>query len=172
MLYSRKDSVWKLADFGFTSEGSSRTLQTSDDRRGTSGYRAPELLTFVYNNKVDIWSMGCILYELAVGKKTFNSDYVPSEYQIPESTLQTLDDNFGDPYKETITANIALMLQIDSTLRPSAMHLLQEFSRNFQSTPFQPHYSMQIQQDFREILESGQTPGILDELVSSIHGNQ
>ena len=116
--------------------------------------------------------MGCILYELAVGKKAFNSDYVPGEYQIPGSTLQTLDDDFGDPYKETITANIALMLQIDSTLRPSALHLLQEFSRNFQSTPFQSHHSMQIHQDFREILESRQDPGILDELESSIQGNR
>ena len=72
VLYSRKDSEWKLADFGFTSEGTSRSVRSSSLSRGTPGYRAPELLSdtkSVFNNKVDIWSMGCILYELAVGQK-------------------------------------------------------------------------------------------------------
>jgi serine/threonine protein kinase len=76
VLFSRKDEVWKIADFGFTSEGTSHDCRVSSDRRGTSGYMAPEFFdeTPSFNNKLDIWSMGCILYELVVGQKAFQTD--------------------------------------------------------------------------------------------------
>jgi serine/threonine protein kinase len=74
--------VWKVADFGLTSQGTSQSLHYTEFARGTSGYRAPELLlqdTAVYNNKVDIWALGCILFELVVGTKPFTTDRYPCE---------------------------------------------------------------------------------------------
>src|SRR5437016_9498862 len=97
VLYSRKDSVWKLADFGFTSDATSTTPQISNDARGSQGYRAPELLSYTYNNKVDVWSMGCILYELAIGKRAFNNDFATQEYASRENSLEILlDENFSE----------------------------------------------------------------------------
>lgn len=44
-------------------------------RRGSASYRAPEvLLHSVYSKKVDIWALGCILYELASRKIAFKGD--------------------------------------------------------------------------------------------------
>lgn len=41
----------------------------------TRYYRAPEVIVdFPYNEKVDIWSIGCIAYELVTGKMLFNPD--------------------------------------------------------------------------------------------------
>jgi serine/threonine protein kinase len=40
---------------------------------------APELLTSenkYYDKKVDVWALGCILYELISGTKTFNGKNV------------------------------------------------------------------------------------------------
>jgi len=151
VLYSRRHNVWKLADFGFTSEAASRILRTSNDGKGTNGYRAPELLTGVYNNKVDIWSLGCILYELSVGQRAFNSDYATLQYKESGRTMKViLDEGFSDRCKETVTRNIVIMLQIDFSARPSATDLLEEFTRNFQSSQFQPQVVVQIDHIFHE----------------------
>ena len=109
VLYSRKDSVWKLAEFGFVSDANSSSLRISSTGtgRGTQCYRAPELLTFdnpTYSKKTDIWSMGCILYELAVGRKAFKDDWSANEYKKSSgSTLEIhLDEHFSNQCTETI----------------------------------------------------------------------
>ena len=73
VLYFRKDSVWKIADFSLPSEGTTKHIQSTKSSRGTTSYLASEILEerLGFNNKVDIWSVGCILYELAVGQKAF-----------------------------------------------------------------------------------------------------
>jgi serine/threonine protein kinase len=53
--------------------------------RGTVGYRAPEPIQYhgfpnKYTNKVDIWALGCILYELVLGKQAFRDDLTVIEY--------------------------------------------------------------------------------------------
>jgi serine/threonine protein kinase len=61
----------------WTRKAHRRETLTTAYARGTTGYRASELLgqKSSYNQKVDIWSMGYILYELAVpGKKAFDDD--------------------------------------------------------------------------------------------------
>jgi serine/threonine protein kinase len=47
-------------------------------------------------NKVDTWSMGCILYELAVGQKAFNDDFATYEYKRSAKELDVpLDETFN-----------------------------------------------------------------------------
>lgn len=87
VLLSSQSKLWKIADFGLTSEGTSNTLKTSRSGKGMPGYRAPELFHEVspgYNNKADIWSLGCIMYELFTGKKAFpgNGDDATREYSV------------------------------------------------------------------------------------------
>lgn len=82
VLFSLKDNAWKIADFGLLSEGTSRHCKTTHYARGTSGYRAPELVRedASYNNKVDIWALGCILYELATRRRAFANDYTVLDF--------------------------------------------------------------------------------------------
>src|SRR5437016_3900964 len=86
VLYSREREVWKISDFGLTSEGSTTAASTTVDCSGTPGYRAPELVVDgkeekEFTNRVDIWALGCILYELAIGKKAFKDDFELVGYQ-------------------------------------------------------------------------------------------
>ena len=57
----------QLADFGESRETNSSLMTLG---RGTPKYRAPELFTRVYNNKVDIFSLGLVMAEMFGGKIT------------------------------------------------------------------------------------------------------
>ena len=77
VLFSVRDKVWKIADFGFTTTGTSKTLLVTTNGRGTPSYRAPELLDDPprFASKVDIWAFGCIVFEIATGKRAFRNDW-------------------------------------------------------------------------------------------------
>jgi serine/threonine protein kinase len=42
---------------------------------GSLHYRAPETFSLGYEQKIDIWSLGVIFYELLTGEVPFNSNY-------------------------------------------------------------------------------------------------
>ena len=138
--------MWKLADFGLTTEGSSKTNRPTQYARGTPGYRAPELMDSegspgTYNNKVDVWAMGCILYELAIGNCPFKSDWDVLKYSILRKNMDVVLDESFDPHSvETITKHIVDMLQITPTDRPSASVLSKEFDRELQLA----HHNVQL----------------------------
>jgi serine/threonine-protein kinase len=68
--------IWKVADFGITTVGTSKNLIATNNQRGTLQYLAPEIILCEpgvpsYTNKVDIWSLGAILFELCTGRQAF-----------------------------------------------------------------------------------------------------
>jgi serine/threonine protein kinase len=135
VLYSRNDSAWKIADFGFTTEGTSGRCIVSSARRGTSSYRAPEFFdeNATFSNKLDIWSVGCILYEIAIGKKAFANDMAVWNYCRSDVPFNVpLNNTFDRMSEEAIARNVVGMLQRDASLRPSASDLLVEFSQKCQ----------------------------------------
>lgn len=98
VLYSAKTKTWKLTDFGIAAKlpASVPTMaitglptppgtptgqllpipppgsNISLTKRGSPGYVAPELLySGICSRKGDIWSIGCVLYELACGMMAF-----------------------------------------------------------------------------------------------------
>jgi len=135
VLYFSKSSVWKLADFGLSTEGSSKRNLPSKYSSGTPGYRALELMDSegdpaMYNNKVDIWAMGCILYELATGTRAFKTDHAVISYSLsPKAKEVVLDNTFDSDSIKAITKHIADMLQISPSDRPSTSILSKEFDR-------------------------------------------
>ena len=123
--------VWKIADFGFAAEGSSKKTIVSTVGRGTSGYRAPELLqdTPVFTRKVDIWAAGCIFYEIVARQKAFLDDWQVKEYgkdaskepKIPDITFHYAGSELF--FRETVRKTI----QIDWSKRPKAKALSHDF---------------------------------------------
>ena len=77
ILYSyidsnKNDFIIKLADFGLATNLKSTKIATL---AGTPGYIAPEIFTFKYSDKCDLYSLGIILYKLKTGEYIFgNSD--------------------------------------------------------------------------------------------------
>jgi len=127
VLFSQSSCLWKLADFGFTAEGSSKNVIVSKLGRGTEGYRAPELIEEepIYTRKVDIFAFGCILYEIVFGRKAFRNDWNVWEYArskkpltFPRTSMYSTDS------PRFIRETLDTTLQHDWVQRPTAKALL------------------------------------------------
>ncbi|XP_061860650.1 serine/threonine-protein kinase 36 isoform X2 [Colius striatus] len=74
-----KDGCVKLCDFGFARAMSIHTMVLTSIK-GTPLYMSPELVEErPYDHTADLWSVGCILYELFVGTPPF---YTSSIFQL------------------------------------------------------------------------------------------
>ncbi|XP_074684982.1 serine/threonine-protein kinase 36 isoform X1 [Strix aluco] len=74
-----KDGVVKLCDFGFARAMSIHTMVLTSIK-GTPLYMSPELVEErPYDHTADLWSVGCILYELFVGTPPF---YTSNIFQL------------------------------------------------------------------------------------------
>ncbi|NWT77649.1 STK36 kinase, partial [Lanius ludovicianus] len=88
-----KDGVVKLCDFGFARAMSIHTMVLTSIK-GTPLYMSPELVEErPYDHRADLWSVGCILYELFVGTSPF---YTNSIFQLVSRIIK-------DPVKWPMT---------------------------------------------------------------------
>lgn len=76
----------KLADFGAAFMGASLAVDHMGRMKTTCWYRAPEMVWNQpwYTSAVDIWSLGCVLYELVEGTPLF--------YVAPHEILEQKDN--------------------------------------------------------------------------------
>merc|ERR1712173_279281 len=69
-LNDSKDSI-KLGDFGISKQVEERMTSTDI---GTTQFKSPEMLDGkTYNFKVEVWSFGCVAYELLTLDKAYDS---------------------------------------------------------------------------------------------------
>ena len=138
-----------------TSEGTSKKVHSTIYARGSAGYRAPELVresveeTIKYTNKVDMWALGCIFYEVIVLKKLFVNDLAIHLYSrqadIQHPIAQKVIDTHHSLY--IIFDIIYDLLNEDPSRRPRATvvqdRLAQIATKSIliRSHDHQPHYS-------------------------------
>ena len=109
------DRLVKIGDFGLakTLDDNYEMAQTRD---GCRIYMSPERHRGErYNHKADMWSLGCILYELCTLRYTFTKvpDILDGRYQpIP------------DDLHPGLSFYIPRLLRVDSRRRPSADKIL------------------------------------------------
>ena len=92
----------KLTDFGLCRMCCSKNEKVFTIC-GTPFYIAPEILENKgYNNSVDWWSLGCLMYEMLVGKPLFNFNNINININEYKKPLQ-LSTGFSDEAKDLIT---------------------------------------------------------------------
>lgn len=98
-----------------------KQLGTTDARRGTPCYKAPELQSC---QKSDIWALGCIFYELCSKEKAFPNDYDVFKFQASneEKSVEFLPW-IGEAPRQIFGQWIKEMLRVDHTSRPSVEDL-------------------------------------------------
>jgi len=98
-----------------------------------------------FNNKVDIWALGCICYEVVFLQKAFSSDYEVSKFFMGEELGFPFDSGIFrdkregcgsealsfDPLKTIIERVIRDMLKINHSERPSATDVNSTFKSAF-----------------------------------------
>src|SRR5436190_13307162 len=99
----------------------SKRAITTHYSRGTQGYRAPELLSDdpKFTKKVDIWALGCILYELVTGRKAFDTDLVVSRRLESQSKLNIPASFLPKAFASHFDECLHEMLEDDSQQRPT-----------------------------------------------------
>jgi serine/threonine protein kinase len=172
VLFCCSDGEWKIADFGFTSEGSSNHLIPSSWGRGTQGYMPPELCDFSgkleYNTKSDIWALGCIFFELLQKKMAFRDNDDVIKYTTGELKIV--------PELAMASTVIDTTLTVNPADRPSAEQLCEHFGnepqvgslRNGQSNV---HGRLEIDMDPGRINPDCGEQVNMDKLISGRHGS-
>jgi len=99
--------------------------------QGTTGYRAPKLLEDVptFDNKADIWAMGCILFELATGKKAFADGFTVRSYDGSLEWLKKVPCHITCTQiaYDVLYETLGSMLNKQFSMRPSAQSLATQF---------------------------------------------
>jgi len=131
VLFSERDDCWKLADFGSASLATSKGLVTTNLVRGTSSYRAPEVLKNKCNSRTDIFALGCIIFEIITTKQLFSGDWEVHDYAqtgipiFPDRwPVATQGSRLHDLGKLTST-----FLSVEPRERPGAAEALRQLLR-------------------------------------------
>jgi serine/threonine protein kinase len=139
VLYCSDFHLWKLTDFGLCSEATSKVARPTLNRRGTKSYRAPELLLddSTFTNKVDVWSLGCILHELVTLKTAFHDDWeVRQFYESTDSSLEISIPSSSFFHRDYICECIRDLLQRQPSQRPRVSDLTILFQRYIEAYNF------------------------------------
>eukprot|EP00826_Nyctotherus_ovalis_P045749 TRINITY_DN5092_c0_g2_i1.p2 TRINITY_DN5092_c0_g2~~TRINITY_DN5092_c0_g2_i1.p2 ORF type:complete len:268 (-),score=69.08 TRINITY_DN5092_c0_g2_i1:1885-2688(-) len=112
----------KVGDFGI-----SRVLQNTDDLAetsiGTPYYLSPEICEKKpYSYKSDIWSLGCLLYEMLSFKRPFQASCIGS---LVVSILAGKCKPLPAHWSKEVKALVVQMLAVDPDERPSVDQILE-----------------------------------------------
>ena len=121
-LFLNDNMEIKIGDFGLATK-----IRNEGDRKltlcGTPNYIAPEVLNKKgHSYEVDIWSLGCIVYTLAVGKPPFETTELKDTYR----KIKLNDYKIPSTVSDEIAVFIRKMLQTDPKLRPTMKDVLKD----------------------------------------------
>jgi len=115
----------KLADFGMASKILAGTNRGTTGLAGTSYWMAPEVVRQQsFGKPADIWSVGCVMVEMATGKPPWNqfSQEVAAMFHIASTTEPPVAPAWLSPEAHEF---LTLCFNRDAAQRPSVEDLLQ-----------------------------------------------
>lgn len=118
-MFLDKNGTAKLGDLNVSKIAKNGLLYT---QTGTPYYASPEVWKDKpYDSKSDIWSLGCVIYEMTTLKPPFRAEDMDGLYK---KVIKGAYSKIGDNYSKQLAAVIKSMLQVNPTNRPDAAQLL------------------------------------------------
>ncbi|CAA9994533.1 unnamed protein product [Nesidiocoris tenuis] len=119
-LFLNDDLILKIGDFGLAAK-----IEYSGQRKktvcGTPNYIAPEILNKKgHSFEVDVWSIGCIMFTLLVGKPPFETSSLRETYAKIRRCEYTIPPSVSEPAAQMVHQ----MLTPEPSLRPTVKQLL------------------------------------------------
>jgi len=124
ILLTDRQRVLKVGDFGIA-RTLNHSLELARTKAGTPYYMSPEVCNSMpYNDKSDVWSMGCVLYELAALDPPFHaSNLLALVRNISQGDYQPLPAS----YSSGVGALVSACLRTDPSSRPAVRSLLTDY---------------------------------------------
>ncbi|XP_058416221.1 serine/threonine-protein kinase Nek8 isoform X3 [Diceros bicornis minor] len=120
ILLDKHRMVVKIGDFGISKILSSKSKAYTVV--GTPCYISPELCEGKpYNQKSDIWALGCVLYELASLKRAFEAANLPAlVLKIMSGTFAPISDRYSPELRQLVLS----LLSLEPAHRPPLSHIM------------------------------------------------
>ncbi|KAL4506981.1 hypothetical protein ABPG72_001402 [Tetrahymena utriculariae] len=154
----------KIGDFGLSLINNRSSSLKS--QIGTPNYMAPEIIKGdTYSQQVDIWSLGCIIYEIFTNKQLFfgnklvsiinatlqhnnNSEYIKEEYQESKNINQLLKQCLAENPSERLNINkiVNQLIYIYERVKSSKSKSEECFKINYQESKRDSTATFQNQQ--------------------------
>uniref|UniRef100_A0A1I7T2U3 Protein kinase domain-containing protein n=1 Tax=Caenorhabditis tropicalis TaxID=1561998 RepID=A0A1I7T2U3_9PELO len=116
--------ILKLTDFGMAKTTTAAKMKT---RCGTPSYNAPEIVAnegIEYTPKVDIWSLGCVLFITFAGYPPFSEEYTDMTMEKQVMTGRLLFHSQWRHITHETQKMIKWMLTVEPSKRPTAVELM------------------------------------------------
>ncbi|GFS88582.1 hypothetical protein NPIL_13451 [Nephila pilipes] len=120
ILLNERKNIIKIGDFGISKVLSSKSKAYTVV--GTPCYISPELCEGKpYNQKSDIWALGCILYELMTLKRPFDASTLPA---LIMKIMKGSFEPVAGIYSLELRKLLLSMLHLDHNQRPTAAQIM------------------------------------------------
>ncbi|CAK87043.1 unnamed protein product (macronuclear) [Paramecium tetraurelia] len=158
-VFLSSDGTFKLGDLNVSKVAKQGFVYT---QTGTPYYASPEVWRDEpYDLKSDIWSLGCVLYEMCCLQTPFRAKEMDVLFQKVQKGLY---DQIPAKYSKDLAQIISLLLKTQSSQRPNCEELLKNPIIQNRMRDIETHINPQPQN--QELLKTIQIPRTTDQLNS------